>query len=238
VLSDLHLFARRSAGQELMRDLLPDLKRVRLLVLNGDIVDFRWSTLGSHQETVRRSVDWLEELIASLPGCQVRYVLGNHDCHAAFVPALERLAGTHSGFHWHEFSLQLDGILFLHGDCTNWRMDQRSLERLRRSWSRSRRRGTSATNAYRALDRLGVTRVAHRWQFPVGRTLDRLTYHLDEAHPGWSHEIRHCYFGHTHEPFRDIERQGVRFHNTGSAIRSMKFNPLPLPLASGGVLGG
>ncbi len=231
VVSDLHLFARRSIGRELMRELLPDLQSTRLLILNGDIVDFRWSTCAHHDETLRRSVAWLEELIAALPDCQVHYVLGNHDCLTGFKPALSKLATARKQFHWHEYHLRLGDSLFLHGDCTHRRMNRRELQEYRAGWSRSRRLGRAATTAYRAFDRIGITGMVHRWQFPIDRTLDRLTHHLDDAHAGWRREVRHCYFGHTHDPFRDIERAGVTFHNTGSAIRGMTFNPLPVSLA-------
>lgn len=230
VVSDLHLFARRSIGHELMRELLPDLKSTRLLVLNGDIVDFRWSTCANHAETRRRSLAWLEELLNAMPGCDVHYVLGNHDCLTEFTSALSQLAATHGRFHWHEYHLQLGGLLFLHGDCTHRRMSGSELQGYRAGWSRSRRRGRAATNAYRVFDRLGVTRMVHRWHFPIESTLDRLTHHLDAAHDGWRQAVHHCYFGHTHDPFANRERDGVAFHNTGSAIRGMKFNPLPLSM--------
>ncbi len=234
VVSDLHLFARRSIGRELMRELLPDLKTARVLVLNGDIVDFRWSTCAHHEATLQRSLDWLAELIAALPGCEIHYVLGNHDCLTGFKPALSKLARAQHLFHWHEYHLQLGDALFLHGDCTHWRMGKHDLQSYRDGWSRSRRRGQAATSAYRMFDRLGVTRLVHRWHFPIDRTLDRLTHHLDDAHAGWRERVRHCYFGHTHEPFDHLEREGVVFHNTGSAIRGMKFNPLTMTLGAAG----
>ena len=45
--SDLHLFAYRSAGEEYFNSLRPQLNATDILVLNGDIFDFRWSTLPS-----------------------------------------------------------------------------------------------------------------------------------------------------------------------------------------------
>lgn len=232
VVSDLHLFARRSIGRDLMRDLLPDLRSQRLLVLNGDVVDFRWSTCANHAETIRRTMDWLGDLIHAVSRCEVHYVLGNHDCHAGIKPALSRLASAHPRFHWHEFHLQLGGALFLHGDCTNWRMNRRDLQAYRESWGRARRQGRAATGAYRMLDRIGLTRMVNRLHFPIDRTLDRLAHHLDEAHAGWRQSVRHCYFGHTHEPFANQERDGVTFHNTGSAIQGLKFNPLTIDASS------
>ncbi len=209
-----------------MRELLPDLKSARVLVLNGDIVDFRWSTCASHDETLRRSVGWLEELIRALPGCELHYVLGNHDCLASFKSGLAGLADRYRRFYWHEYRLQLGDMLFLHGDCTHRPMTQRRLQEYREAWSRSRRLGRTATNTYRAFDRLGVTRLVHRWHFPIDRTLDRLTHHLNDTCPDWRTTVRHCYFGHTHEPFANLKRDGVVYHNTGSAIRGMTFRPL------------
>jgi UDP-2,3-diacylglucosamine hydrolase len=49
---------------------------------------------------------------------------------------------------------------------------------------------------------------------------------LDHILPEWREEIDHCYFGHTHLPFTDYSHDGVFFHNTGSAIKDMEFQPL------------
>lgn len=52
------------------------------------------------------------------------------------------------------------------------------------------------------------------------------------THPGEVRSIEvalatiDCYFGHTHIPFRGHHHEGVEFHNTGSAIRGMGFQPL------------
>lgn len=40
------------------------------------------------------------------------------------------------------------------------------------------------------------------------------------------------YFGHTHQPFRDHEHDGVRFHNTGSGILDLGFQPLSFRVPS------
>jgi UDP-2,3-diacylglucosamine hydrolase len=34
------------------------------------------------------------------------------------------------------------------------------------------------------------------------------------------------FFGHTHVPFSDFTYGGVTFHNTGSCIRKLAFNPV------------
>jgi UDP-2,3-diacylglucosamine hydrolase len=226
VVSDLHLFARRSDGLERMVALTPRLRETDHLVLNGDIFDFRWSTLSEHAHTVRDAVGWLRKLSESLPNCQIHYVLGNHDCLVEFVPEVERIAAGHANFTWHEYSLRLSDALFLHGDCTHAMMDAAALRNYRNLWSRDGRRHGPATTAYEIADRLGMTRLVHKVHFPRVRTLRRLTHHLDHAQPDWRDSIRQCYFGHTHEPFSDVLHDNIRFHNTGCAIRGMQFNPI------------
>lgn len=226
VVSDLHLFARRSAGVERMRGLGSRLERASLLVLNGDTFDFRWSTLPDHGTSVARALDWIEALLAERPDREVHCVLGNHDCLDAFVVQLDPLAARRPNFHWHPDSVQIGEAVFLHGDCASGWMDAAALDRYRASWRQDRQRHGMATTAYEWLDRLGITRRAHRWQFPRRRTLARLVYHLDRTRPQWRGTVRRCYFGHTHEPFSDVTHEGITFHNTGSAIVGMAFNPL------------
>jgi UDP-2,3-diacylglucosamine pyrophosphatase LpxH len=112
VVSDLHLFAHRSDGLERMAALQPRLAQTDLLVLNGDIFDFRWSTLPEHAHTVRDAVRWLRQLADSISNCRIHYVLGNHDCLAEFLPEVERIAAGHANFFWHEYSFPLSDSLF------------------------------------------------------------------------------------------------------------------------------
>ena len=225
VVSDLHLFARRSAGLEHMVALTPRLSESDLLVLNGDIFDFRWSTRSGHSESIREARHWLRGLIESAGRCQVHYVLGNHDCLVEFVPELERLANECPTFNWHQYTVQFGDALFLHGDCTTRRMDFDALQKYRDYWSRDEQRHGPATVVYQMADRLGMTRLVHHLNFPRKRTLRRLTHHLDLTMKNWRESIRHCYFGHTHEPFSHVDHEGIRFHNTGCAIKGMRFGP-------------
>lgn len=228
VISDLHLFAQRSEGAERMNHLLPMLRGIDRLVLNGDIFDFRWSMFASHAESVARAVAWLKRLHSQLPDTQIHYVLGNHDCLEEFVVGLAAASAAWDRFQIHHHTLLLRDRLFLHGDCTNARMDQPALDRYRRQWSRDRQRHGIATTGYQLADRVGLTHLVHRWQFPKQRTLDRLRFHLDQL--GITRSVVHCYFGHTHGPFNDVEHAGIRFHNTGSAIAGMGFNPVQFEL--------
>ncbi|WP_193212193.1 metallophosphoesterase [Luteolibacter marinus] len=226
VVSDLHLFSRRSDGEALFRSLEPQLAPDETLVLNGDTFDFRWSTLQDEASTIDAAVRWLAGVLERGPRREIHFLLGNHDCHAGFRRRLEDLGGRHPRLHCHEFRLQLGNCLFLHGDCTNRRMDHDRLARFRDAWSRDRQRGQVAAAAYGAIDAIGLSRRFHDWYFPERTTVRRLAHHLDLTDPGWDQRVSHCFFGHTHRPFESAVFRGVNFSNTGSAIRGMGFLPL------------
>jgi predicted phosphodiesterase len=82
------------------------------------------------------------------------------------------------------------------------------------------------TSAYRCIDKLGITHFVHERQFPRRKTMERASFYLDDAQPGWRNLTSDCFFGHTHLPFSDCEHEGIIYHNTGSAIDAMEFNPV------------
>jgi UDP-2,3-diacylglucosamine pyrophosphatase LpxH len=226
VVSDLHLFARRSVGASALETCRSDLRSVELLVLNGDIFDFRWSTWPNHGATQTAALAWLSGLLSDLARCQVHYVLGNHDCLPPFREGLSALSRAQPRFHWHEHSLRLGPALFLHGDCSqNW-MDAGRFHNYRQAWREDRQRSPWRALAYSWVDRLGLTHRAQQWHFPRTQTVRRIAYHLDHASPGWRNGLQDCYFGHTHLPFSNWSHDGIRFHNTGSAVRTMVFQPI------------
>ncbi|HEX5221717.1 MAG TPA: metallophosphoesterase [Verrucomicrobiae bacterium] len=226
VLSDLHLFARRSRGDTRFENVRRLLSKADLLVLNGDIFDFRWSTIGNQSKTLSAALDWLNTLAGNLPACQIHFIVGNHDCTASFKGGLTDLARALPSFQWHEHLLQLGPLLFVHGDCAHRRMDKDGLLRLRTSWERDWRWTPAMAVAYEYVDRLGITKRVHEFHFPRQKTVERLVFYLDSSCPGWRKTTRDCYFGHTHLPFANHEHDGIRFHNTGSAIHNLEFNPL------------
>ena len=79
VVSDLHLFTERSSAHRYMDRIHDTLADADFLVLNGDIVDFRWTTLPSKEATAHAADDWLADLCIEYPHCQFYYVMGNHD---------------------------------------------------------------------------------------------------------------------------------------------------------------
>src|SRR5688572_6689652 len=98
VLSDLHIFARRSQA-DVVQELLQATKHQDVIVLNGDIFDFRWSILPSMEETIAHSVALIRLLCTQNAGCHVYYLMGNHDDLEALGNALDGIECTN--FSWH-----------------------------------------------------------------------------------------------------------------------------------------
>ena len=75
------------------------LDQADVLVLNGDIFDFRWSTLDDHHATVQAALAWLGDQLLKRPTQEIHFVLGNHDCLDPFVEALDVLAKETKSLH-------------------------------------------------------------------------------------------------------------------------------------------
>jgi UDP-2,3-diacylglucosamine hydrolase len=226
VVSDLHFFSRRSDGQELWSGIDDELRQADVLVLNGDTFDFRWSHFPSEEAAVSAALNWVRELVEGKRYAMVHYVFGNHDCLGEFKSRLEAFAQGCDGLLCHEYLLQLGQNLFLHGDCANRRMDREALLRYREDWSRDRPRGPLQKALYDGVDAIGISRCFHEIYFSRKSTVARVCHYLNHVMPAWRDEVDHCYFGHTHRPFTNHKHEGVEFHNTGSGIRGMGFQPL------------
>lgn len=226
VISDLHLYALRSRGWDCLRSLCDGVGSVDILVLNGDIFDFRWSTLDSTETTISAAMQWLSALLELYADMKVIYVLGNHDCLPEFERRLRSLSQAEPRLEVHPYFALVGDALFLHGDCANGWLNGEGLGRYRARWQREERFGRLAARTYRYADKLGGTRLVHWASYPQGRTVKRVSHYLDDVLPEWRGKVRHCYFGHTHRPFAGFEKGGVTFHNTGSASGGMEFLPI------------
>jgi len=235
VISDLHLLARRSVGESLLGRIQPQLERCEVLVLNGDTFDFRWSTLDSEAASIAAAIAWVEEWAARFAGREMHFIEGNHDCLGEFRERLDALALTLPQVQVHEQVLRLGDQLFLHGDCANRKMDTDAMASFRQGWRVDKPRGRFSAAMYDFVDKTGLCGQFHRRFFPQGITVARVAHFLDHACPEWRESASDCYFGHTHLPFRDHEHEGVRFHNTGSGICGMGFQPLEFEYEPEGV---
>lgn len=235
VLSDLHLLSPRSNGEACLASIREKLLSVKVIVLNGDTFDFRWSTLHDEGASVSAALEWIGKFVDDHPHAEIHLVLGNHDCLAAFSTRLSEFAASLPRFQWHVTFLRLGGNLFVHGDCTHRRMDANGLSDYRRPWENDTPRHPMLAHGYKLADSLGITWLFHRIHFPEKRTITRLVWYLDHAQEGWRERTRNCYFGHTHLPFSYCREGSIHFHNTGSAIGSSSFSPLTFHLLDTGI---
>jgi UDP-2,3-diacylglucosamine pyrophosphatase LpxH len=222
VVSDLHLFAQRSRAPSLQHHLDEAMGRADFVVLNGDIFDFKWSTLPSVEDTIRAALAWLECLARVNPATDLHYLLGNHDALEAFVRRLPTLAERLPNFHWHATHLRIGSAFFTHGDLSaRSTVDGQPVRRLERKAVQKRELLHESYNYLVALKVHNVVRMTHGRRQSARRML-RLLAALD---PRETEGVVDVYSGHTHVSFRDHEEGGYRFHNTGSAIRGLRFRP-------------
>ena len=116
VISDLHLFTRRTVADAYRDDMHAAAARADFFVLNGDIFDFRWTTLPDIDETVAAALAWLGDFASRFPRCRFFYVLGNHDGIQPLADRLGDLAAATPNLEWSPSHVRVGRALFLHGD--------------------------------------------------------------------------------------------------------------------------
>jgi len=188
------------------------------LVLNGDIFDFRWSTLADADETAHVAIDWLASLVFGVNGCRVVYVMGNHDRFGFFAEHLQGLAEQTESFHWHASHARIGACLFLHGDLV---FDRSCADPFGDDFLPAEaQRGRTMNLGYRALVATRAHRFAHPF-FSPRRCARRILGSLHRSHRPLLEGLTDVYFGHSHRPFSNFNFGGVLFHNTGATIRHL-----------------
>jgi len=223
VVSDLHLFSRRSRGEQVLSQLRPQLSTFDLFVFNGDTFDFAWSDCPSLGRLVGDSLRLIEDLLSTYPNCHFFYIFGNHDCLTAFVEGIAQLSMRYSNLSsFHEY-LVLGDNLFLHGDVCNQSMDRAQLNSLRADCAQVKQRSSLARAVYPLLVLLGLNRVVYLTH-PHTLMISRIHHYFDLSFPSVTKNIKQIFFGHTHAPFVRRDSSGIKFVNTGSAIRGLRSN--------------
>ena len=223
VVSDLHLFTKRSRVDEHMPRIHGAAQQARTLVLAGDIVDFKWSRLASLDATADAAREWLEELLDQSGTCRVHYVLGNHDHVPELIDRLEALASVEARFEWHPFHLRLGNAVFLHGDACNPRMNDMRLRAARLGTAGHRSRSEGQARIYDLVVALRLHVMGARLLFARKTVLERLSRYLDELEDELGGGIRNVYFGHTHLALDRVEHRGRCFHNGGAPMPGVEF---------------
>ena len=221
--SDLHMYSSRSQEERYLVEIERKAARADNFVLGGDIFDFRWSTMDTHEETVVRATDWLRKLAVDCPNCQFYYVLGNHDYNRDLMDSCDYLAAKYENFSWQPFYLRLGSSVFLHGDAADRIATGEELAEARMRWLRKQKRGPVASRLYDMA-------VANRLHMPVVRlartkktTARRILSYLRSIGEDPSTGVKNVYFGHTHFAFTNFRFGGVTFHNGGAPMQGLHF---------------
>lgn len=224
-LSDLHVFSHHSRTRDFLRELESMAAGVGVLVLNGDIFDFKWSQHAGVLPSVMVAKRQLGHLMEALPGCRVHVVLGNHDAVQPYQGALDELASEHPRFFWHEFVCKVGRGLFLHGDAVHAGASNAAVRAFRERAGRARYDASWHRLAHGTLHRSRLPRLAFN-MVPKRLLAARLLRYL--ANEGWLPDphVKDVYFGHTHSDFENFRYGGLRFHNSGSATLGARLRPI------------
>ncbi len=226
VVSDLHLFTRRSGLTSLVQALPRDNNGLQYLVLNGDIFDFRWSTFRDNKTTVMNAVTCLKDLLKKNSFHEVHYVVGNHDCHINFISELDKVENGTPSFFVHRYFMKMQDRLFLHGDCCNRLITHQQLMSQRQKWEQDARRPDWQARAYALADSISLTKLFHTIYFPKKVVARRALYYMKSLPGSLPEGIAQVYLGHSHIPFKNYPYQGYCFNNSGSGIRGMGYEPV------------
>ncbi len=221
--SDLHMFAQRSLPHHYEKAIPDVVRQADVLVLGGDIFDFKWSTLSSTRATVQAAIDWLHQLIQLNPNCELHYVLGNHDYDPELMKQLDRFAEKHRQFNWHKFYLQIGTSLFLHGDVADRKIKHDQLVSQRSRWKAHKSKGRISNGLYDWAINLRLHKVVNLIMHQRNAVVKRLMFYLIDIGVDLENDIQNVYFGHTHAVVDGYHVAGITFHNGGAPFKGVDF---------------
>jgi UDP-2,3-diacylglucosamine pyrophosphatase LpxH len=223
VVSDLHIFAKWSSAESYMGDIRSAAADADFFVFNGDIFDFKWSTLGSSAKTTTAAIDWLHKLCSDFPQCHFFYVLGNHDCHVSLRDRLTTLTNDVGNFSWNGSHFRIGTSLFMHGDLI---FTTKGLSPFARNKFRTGQpRHSLLGSGYHVAIGMGAHNVASR-MFAKEKCAKQLLKVLRQREYSEMDGVEDIYIGHTHTSFSDFKYRGLTFHNSGSAVHDLHCNML------------
>ncbi|MCK5113144.1 MAG: metallophosphoesterase [Phycisphaerae bacterium] len=223
VISDLHMFTQRTVAPSYQDAINRAAGEADFFVLNGDVFDFRWTTLNDAEHTACVAVEWLESLAKASPNCRFFYIMGNHDGLDFFAEHLKTTAERIENFEWHSSHLRIGSSLFFHGDLPLGIGRPDAFERT--LLPIERKKGKLANFAYHLFIESRLHRLTAHFH-SAQRCAKRIHAAMKQDATGLTEGITDVYFGHIHHTFTDFKYNGFTFHNTGSAIRHLKCNLL------------
>lgn len=229
-LSDLHLFSRRSIGQQRWEQYAYSIAAAESIVLGGDMFDFRWSHLGALEATLDAAATWLEKAIQLNPTASWVYLLGNHDSHPKLQALLSSINDRHPNFVWSPNFWRIGSNVFLHGDVLDGIRHEGGLESYRALFHEDLPRGQLSNLLYAAVLRTRLHGIVPRVRHRRTQTCRTLLEYLRQCDTALLPKVRNIYFGHTHVPMQSYPFDRFYFHNAGSGIRHLEFKPVRFEL--------
>ena len=227
LVSDLHLFSRRSHADKHLPEIQEAAEEADLFVLAGDTFDLKWAHTPTIESFANHAEQWMTELAEKVPGCEFHYLLGNHDHHPALIERLEKLSIELPNLKWDPFYLRRPKSIFLHGDVVMGAPTTEKLERFRNKWSKHKRRpGPFKHRIYDAIVATRLHSISAGIVFPPKLVARRIAKYLDHIGHGPETGVEDVYFGHTHRALEGFEYGGMRFHNAGAPIKGHRFRIL------------
>jgi UDP-2,3-diacylglucosamine pyrophosphatase LpxH len=226
VISDSHIFCRRSRWREHLAVMHDAADTAELFVFNGDTFDFKWRDCQSMAVSAARAILFLEDFAAAHPGCRLHVNLGNHDHAHHFIESLGTLARRTGNLTWASDYLRIGQALFLHGDVAIRPMNAEDLRRYRARWLHRKRAGEFRNRIYDAAFQTGAHVAVSRLAFPQRSTLRRISAYLEAIGHTAGTGLRKVCFGHTHVPMDGCHFNGIDWYNSGSMLAGMPFSPV------------
>ncbi len=221
--SDLHVFSGRSVGESLGCGLQSKYPRADLLMLGGDIFDFKWSSM-TGPGTLLAAEKWLLNLMRQWDG-EVVFLAGNHDCAPSFLQVLREVASRNERFTWHDHQVQMGDAVFLHGDVLDAGQQVANLASYRDKFHPTNGQSKVSRHAYNAIVAMRIHRMAPQLRHRPTLTCLKLHRLLPQL-VGEPEKVRRVFYGHTHLGVSGRKVNGVTFYNPGAAIRHIEFKPI------------
>ncbi len=219
--SDFHMFSDRSIVESILPDLEQAAGNADLIVLGGDIVDFKWSRLPDQEHTEQAALEWFQDFSDRHRGKQIVYLIGNHDWTPSYLTRLNLLAETNQHIQVFEYWYQQGDALFLHGDVVHSRPNQEALEHRRSTWSGHGQRGRLQNSLYSLVFLLRLPLFINWLINREHRICRHLTRYLQNERLLPDRGIRRIFFGHTHTVIKGYELEGLVFYNSGAPLKNL-----------------
>jgi UDP-2,3-diacylglucosamine pyrophosphatase LpxH len=224
VTSDLHIFGCASLWDRYSSDFHIAASKHPVVVLNGDTFDFKRSRFISSSVTAGHAITLLTEICTKHPTTNFYYLLGNHDNNSAFTEILQRVAPTHKNLALFTDTLRLGRCIFLHGDAIDLPHEATDLYLVRKKYQHCEPSFLSRVFA-ELVTRSRINKIDYL-KHTRKELAEKIFQYLEKTQPNILKDAKEIFFGHTHIPFSNFLHRGLSFHNTGSMIRGLKWNPM------------